>query len=280
MHDEDQTSGLSEPSSPFSLASISVREMRTPSGVHVYTGLGRRSIKRQPEVVWSRCYHCTCTLIALLVGSSPLMIIFFLPLMNFNSDSIGIAAAWTRAPTDLCSSTKQLLTVNASIKASNGQFLAIALLVDEGPRSEYRRIGRVMMAKARTQAVADGMTIFAFAPCSLPAGVWGVLAAHEAQVACRLAQAVVSHSCQPNVSTSGPSVPKAARPAIASSSCRQTPPSAGLPEACTAANSSAPQARAIDTVAITNIDGCHMSCTATSRSPRCATRSIQGVPRI
>ena len=195
--------------SESSLRSPSVRDIRlvphSPSGEPIYTTLSRTK-KRPAVAVWSRCYRCACTLAALMVGASPLGIISMLSLFQTQVDTMDgelsapAAASNSKVPkpSNRCPLPPgQMPRVNATVTSSRGRQLAVALLVDEGPRGEFRRAGRGVLTSTRAHALSNGLLLFGFEPCSLPIGVIGLLAAQSAVEACRLARIVVAHRCPP-----------------------------------------------------------------------------------
>jgi len=96
-------------------------------------------------------------------------------------------------------------TVNGSLHASrggstaHGKLLALGLLLDEGPRGEYRRRAREALAMARVRALANGLRVFSFEPCALPPNAAALVAGVSAAAACRMGRAVAAQrrACTP-----------------------------------------------------------------------------------
>ena len=148
------------------------------------------------------------------------------------------AAVHLPGPGMRCVDLPTAVSVNASIRASGpaGSLLALALLLDEGPRGEYRRKAREALAAARSRALSQNLRLFAYEPCSVRSGVATLLAAASADAACRLGRAVVAHRCTPI----GPQAAAAGQVSVHASSpvCGATRPAVpnapAPPSACSA----------------------------------------------
>ena len=81
--------------------------------------------------------------------------------------------------------------------SSSGKVLAMALLLEEGPRGEYRRKAREAIAVTRASALARGLVLYAFPPCAVRPGTSALLAGTSAAVACKLSEEITSHRCAP-----------------------------------------------------------------------------------
>ena len=182
-----------------------------------------RKKKAVSPIPWTRCYRLCCMIVALLVGASPLLIFLVVPALLMPLDEGDPAAASAAALVGgaarppPCVPTA-LPGVNGTLVGAGGELLAAAWLVEEGPRGEYRRAGRAVLASARERAVRDGLQVFAFEPCELRPGVLGLLTARTAAEACRLGHAVTAHRCQ---SASSPQVRKVDRPASIAQDAKQ-----------------------------------------------------------
>ena len=169
-----------------------------------------RKKPRDPE--WSACYRTTCLAMALLVALLPIMLIFgvlfFVVLPGGDDDaSTGAAPAAAVAATAgsvvlrACARDSPA-AVNASLYATtalgtSAPPIAIALILDEGPRGEYRRRAREALAVARARALAGGLRVFSFEPCALPPNSAALLAGASAAAACRVGRALAEqrHGC-------------------------------------------------------------------------------------
>ena len=242
-----------------------------------------RRKKTEAPAEWSQGYQTLCMLVALLVGASPLLALGTVMTIALGTDgevnSTAIISSSTttgggstgtgtgagssaaglspaaglsgRSPfaTAVEAPCESVPGVNGSLLAGgpNGSLIALAMLLDEGPRGEYRRRARDALGAERTRALGRGLRIFSFDPCVVRPGTAVLLAASSAAAACRLARSVARHRCMPGALPP----PTAAAPATSARSAvatnRAATPAQPLPCATTrsppsAAASGGPQA--------------------------------------
>eukprot|EP00966_Prymnesium_polylepis_P278953 6444270-Prymnesium_polylepis.1 len=102
---------------------------------------------------WSRSYHCGCLCVALLAGTSPLLLIAVHAGWHALSSGVGVQDA-------ACDSglrTVDGLGLNGSLRA-----FALATYTDDGPRGEYRRIARLSLNNKRSYAAQHGYSLYVF----------------------------------------------------------------------------------------------------------------------
>ena len=274
-----------------------------------------KSPRRKKEQEWSRGYRVLCMAIALLVGTSPLLLIgLYLGLSPADADSGGGSSSGSSSSSRSSvssagdggtrgSGTSSASAANsggssgssracAAFPAANGvngtllsrssggsggggsgsgggsvgsgggggdgggssssggggeAVVALALVLDEGPRGEYRRRSREAIAASSTHALATGLRLYAFAPCTFAPGSLTLLAASSPAAACRLSRAVASHRCAPagnpqacssHAQGGGKGVPsRRAMSSVGVAAAAATAPSA-LPLACPASSAS------------------------------------------
>jgi hypothetical protein len=171
--------------------------------------LGAYSLRSRPkglrEAEWSRAYRTVCLVVALLVSTCPLILaglyVSLLPSDAESSTARGDMAAGLSnirvGSGHACRSSIGAINGSLHLGGPNGtgRLVATALLLDEGPRGEYRRRAREAVAAARARALGASMSLFAFDRCAIPPGSAALLAGESAAAACRLAHAVTRHKC-------------------------------------------------------------------------------------
>ncbi|KAL3926525.1 MAG: hypothetical protein SGPRY_003258 [Prymnesium sp.] len=100
---------------------------------------------------WSRPYHCCCLSIALLVATSPLLM-----LAMHACASLSAGGAMQHASCDHGVHMLPEFSINSSSE------IAIATYLDDGPRGESRRTARLSLQNKRSYALAHGYALHVF----------------------------------------------------------------------------------------------------------------------
>ena len=125
------------------------------------------------------------------------------------------------AADEACAVAHQPHSLNGTVWSDAGSAsdpLAMAWLMQEGPRGEGRRAARQALVDEQQRALRRGYRLFLFERCSLPSGASGVLAGRSAEAACHLGRLAAAHRC-----------PSAAGPSASAAPSRCVPAQSGMP---------------------------------------------------
>ena len=137
---------------PLALGSVKTDDDSARDCAHESLGTNRQR-KSTSQDDWSQAYRSACTLVALLIGCSPLLMVSVL--------AVNLSLTPAQDHQSQCNASE--LRTLTTLERGAERVVALVTLIDEGPRGEYHRLSRFAVANKRNYAARHNYSLYGIA---------------------------------------------------------------------------------------------------------------------